>query len=134
MTHRSRWWSLTILSVLLAVLAAACSDVSESSNAGGTTGSDGGTTSADCGSDTVNIAVNPWTGSAVNANVAKVILEQELGCTVELVDIDEFAQFPALVHRRPRRRRSRCGRPATRRTTRSTSMVTRASSTGASWA
>ena len=96
MTHRPRWWSLTILTVLLAVLAAACSDVDEGSNDGGTTGSDGGTTTADCGSDTVNIAVNPWTGSAVNANVAKVIMEQELGCTVELTDIDEFAQFPAL--------------------------------------
>jgi glycine betaine/proline transport system substrate-binding protein len=96
MTHRPRWWSLTILTVLLAVLAAACSDVDEGSNDGGTTGSDGGATTADCGSDTVNIAVNPWTGSAVNANVAKVIMEQELGCTVELTDIDEFAQFPAL--------------------------------------
>src|SRR6187549_608504 len=95
MTHRPRWWSLTILTVLLAVLAAACSDVDEGSNDGGTSGSDGATT-ADCGSDTVNIAVNPWTGSAVNANVAKVIMEQELGCTVELTDIDEFAQFPAL--------------------------------------
>ena len=96
MTHRPRWWSLTILTVLLAVLAAACSDVDEGSNDGGTSGSDGGATTADCGSDTINIAVNPWTGSAVNANVAKVIMEQELGCTVELVDIDEFAQFPAL--------------------------------------
>ncbi|MBI2239069.1 MAG: ABC transporter substrate-binding protein [Actinobacteria bacterium] len=46
---------------------------------------------------TVTIAVNPWTGSAANANVAKIILEQELGYTVELVEIDEFAQFPALA-------------------------------------
>jgi glycine betaine/proline transport system substrate-binding protein len=45
---------------------------------------------------TITIAVNPWTGSAVNANVAKVLLEQQLGYTVELVEIDEFAQFPAL--------------------------------------
>jgi glycine betaine/proline transport system substrate-binding protein len=46
---------------------------------------------------TLTIAVNPWTGSAANANVAKIILEQELGYTVELVEIDEFAQFPALA-------------------------------------
>lgn len=46
---------------------------------------------------TLRIAVNPWTGSAVNANVAKVLLERELGYTVELVEIDEFAQFPALA-------------------------------------
>jgi glycine betaine/proline transport system substrate-binding protein len=46
---------------------------------------------------TVKIAVNPWTGSAVNANVAKILLEQELGYTVELVKIDENTQFPALA-------------------------------------
>ncbi len=46
---------------------------------------------------TVKIAVNPWTGSAVNANVAKILLEQELGYTVELVEIDENTQFPALA-------------------------------------
>lgn len=46
---------------------------------------------------TVRIAVNPWTGSAVNANVAKVLLERELGYTVELVEIDENSQFPALA-------------------------------------
>ena len=46
---------------------------------------------------TIKIAVNPWTGSAVNANVAKILLEQELGYTVELVDIDENTQFPALA-------------------------------------
>lgn len=46
---------------------------------------------------TLKIAVNPWTGSAVNANVAKLLLEQELGYTVELVKIDENTQFPALA-------------------------------------
>ena len=46
---------------------------------------------------TVRIAVNPWTGSAVNANIAKVLLERELGYTVELVEIDENSQFPAIA-------------------------------------
>jgi glycine betaine/proline transport system substrate-binding protein len=46
---------------------------------------------------TLRIAVNPWTGSAVNANVAKILLERELGYTVELVEIDENTQFPALA-------------------------------------
>jgi glycine betaine/proline transport system substrate-binding protein len=49
------------------------------------------------GGKTVRIAVNPWTGSAVNANVAKVLLERELGYTVELVEIDENNQFPAIA-------------------------------------
>jgi glycine betaine/proline transport system substrate-binding protein len=46
---------------------------------------------------TIRIAVNPWTGSAVNANVAKILLERELGYSVELVEIDENTQFPALA-------------------------------------
>jgi glycine betaine/proline transport system substrate-binding protein len=46
---------------------------------------------------TLRIAVNPWTGSAVNANVAKILLERELGYTVELVEIDENNQFPAIA-------------------------------------
>jgi glycine betaine/proline transport system substrate-binding protein len=46
---------------------------------------------------TLKIAVNPWTGSAVNANVAKILLERELGYRVELVEIDENTQFPALA-------------------------------------
>jgi glycine betaine/proline transport system substrate-binding protein len=47
--------------------------------------------------ETIRIAVNPWTGSAVNANVAKVLLERELGYKVELVEIDENRQFPAIA-------------------------------------
>ena len=46
---------------------------------------------------TLRIAVNPWTGSAVNANVAKILLESELGYAVELVKIDENTQFPAIA-------------------------------------
>jgi len=46
MTHRPKLWSLTILVVLLAVLAAACSDVSESNRPGGATGNDGRETRA----------------------------------------------------------------------------------------
>lgn len=42
------------------------------------------------------LAVNPWTGSAVNAHIAKVVLEAELGTEVELVDIDENATWPGL--------------------------------------
>jgi len=49
------------------------------------------------GDVTLRIAVNPWTGSAVNANVAKILLERELGYTVELVEIDENSQFPAIA-------------------------------------
>jgi glycine betaine/proline transport system substrate-binding protein len=92
-----RGWGFVAGLGLLMVVAAACSDVQEGGGVtagGGETG--GAASAAQCGGDTVSIAVNPWTGSAANANVAKAIMEQEMGCTVELVEIDEFAQFPAL--------------------------------------
>lgn len=43
----------------------------------------------------IKLAVNPWTGSAVNANVAKVALEA-MGTPVELVDIDENTTWAGL--------------------------------------
>ena len=44
----------------------------------------------------ITLAVNPWTGSAVNANVAKVILESKLGTKTTLLPIDENATWPGL--------------------------------------
>ena len=43
----------------------------------------------------VTIAVNPWDGSAANANVAKIVLEKQ-GVTVALKDIDENAVWAGL--------------------------------------
>jgi glycine betaine/proline transport system substrate-binding protein len=75
-----------------ALVAVACSDVSSST--GAASGSGGGV--PDNSGTTITIAVNPWVGSEANANLAKVLLEQKLGYTVELTKIDEFAQFPSL--------------------------------------
>jgi glycine betaine/proline transport system substrate-binding protein len=44
----------------------------------------------------IKLAVNPWTGSAVNANVAKLVLESKLGTPTELVNIDESPTWPGL--------------------------------------
>ncbi|MEX0846718.1 MAG: glycine betaine ABC transporter substrate-binding protein, partial [Ilumatobacteraceae bacterium] len=44
------------------------------------------------GGEGIVLAANPWTGSAVNANVAKVVLEQ-LGTPVEIIEIDENATW-----------------------------------------
>ena len=46
----------------------------------------------------LKIAVNPWTGSALDAQLAKILLEEKLGYRVELVAIDENAQFPSLAN------------------------------------
>ncbi len=45
----------------------------------------------------LRIAVNNWVGSELNAQVAKIVLEEGLGYDIELVSIDEIAQFPALA-------------------------------------
>jgi len=48
------------------------------------------------GADTVRLVANPWPGSYANAYVAAALLEQELGLVVEIVEIDENAQWVGL--------------------------------------
>ena len=92
----SKWRQTLVLVMALGLMAAACSDAgSGDGDETGTTGATGTQALPGEGVE-LSIAVNPWTGSAVNANIAKILLEQQLGYTVNLVDIDEFAQFPAL--------------------------------------
>jgi glycine betaine/proline transport system substrate-binding protein len=90
MTRFHRWRLLGVVATL-AMLAAACSDVSNNTSGGSSAGG-----VPDNSATTVNIAVNAWVGSAANANVAKDLLESKLGYTVKLTEIDEYAQFPAL--------------------------------------
>lgn len=45
----------------------------------------------------IKLAENPWSASSLNAYVAKILLEEQLGYTVEIVSIDENAQWPALA-------------------------------------
>jgi len=109
--RKSMWRWPAALVVMLALVAAACSDVEEGggevtgatgATGGGVTGATGGETGAEpviaqCGGETVVIAVNPWIGAEANANVVKVLMEQQMGCTVELQKINESAQFPAMA-------------------------------------
>jgi len=46
---------------------------------------------------TLKLASNPWSASQLNVAIAKVLLEEQLGYTVEIVEIDENAQWPALA-------------------------------------
>jgi glycine betaine/proline transport system substrate-binding protein len=51
----------------------------------------------DLGSETsITLAANPWNGSALNVAVAAQLLESEFGYDVEIVDIDENGQWPAI--------------------------------------
>jgi glycine betaine/proline transport system substrate-binding protein len=46
---------------------------------------------------TLKLASNPWSASQLNVAVAQALLEKQLGYTVEIVEIDENAQWPALA-------------------------------------
>jgi glycine betaine/proline transport system substrate-binding protein len=94
---RGRLWKWTVTFIgILAVLAAACSDVEGDGGDGGETGAGGGTV-AQCGSEPIRLAVNAWVGAEANAAVAAAVMEDQMGCTVELVEIDEFPQFSAMA-------------------------------------
>ena len=112
--HASRWRRIAAVVAGVALVASACGsddsgggdeggDASETTAAASTTAASGTeTTSGGTGGSTptgsgegISIAVNPWTGSAANANVAKLVLES-MGTPVELVDIDENATWPGL--------------------------------------
>jgi glycine betaine/proline transport system substrate-binding protein len=89
--------------VALSLVAAACGSDDDDGGSAGTeaapaeTSAAGGSAApAGGGDEVVRLAVNPWTGSAVNANVAKAVIEQAGLGTVELVEIDENAMWPAI--------------------------------------
>jgi glycine betaine/proline transport system substrate-binding protein len=46
--------------------------------------------------ESIKLAANPWSASQLNVTVAKILIEEELGYPVEIVAIDENAQWPAL--------------------------------------
>ena len=98
-----------VAAVALALVAAACGSDSKAGNAstaaGGTQGAlgtvgtspaAGGTTPAAAAGAPIKLAVNPWDGSAVNANIAKIVLESKLGTPTELVALDENAAWVGL--------------------------------------
>lgn len=90
---RSRTWGVATFAVLTLLLAA-CADVAETPDEGG---AGAGTAAAQCGGEPIVIAVNPWVGAEANANVVKSVMQQEMGCTVELQEVNESAQFPAMA-------------------------------------
>ncbi len=94
---------LAIATVAVALVAVACGSDSKASDAtsapaatGAATGAVGTNPAASGGGAGIKLAVNPWTGSAVNANVAKVVLESKLGTPTTLVALDENASWVGL--------------------------------------
>jgi len=56
----------------------------------------GGSSASSAPKIPLKLAENAWTGSSININVAKILLEEKLGYKVEIVTIDENAQWAAL--------------------------------------
>lgn len=46
---------------------------------------------------TIKLAENPWSASALNVAVARILIEEQLGYPVEVVTIGESAQWPAIA-------------------------------------
>ncbi len=85
----------------LVVVATACGSDTKAPASTGSVAPSGTSATADTSATTaagagISLAVNPWTGSAVNANIAKIVLEANLGTKTTLVDIDEKATWPGL--------------------------------------
>lgn len=71
---------ILIVLVALALVVTACGGNGE----GGDDGDGGGG-----GTETITLIVNPWTASRLNAEVAKKIIESELGNPVEITEVNE---------------------------------------------
>jgi glycine betaine/proline transport system substrate-binding protein len=92
MGKRSRWSLAVVLALMVALFAAACgSSKDESDNASG--GANAGTT--DCGKVVLN--EQAWAGSTANTYIAKAVLEDKLGCQVEITKIAEIPVYQALA-------------------------------------
>ena len=52
---------------------------------------------APSGDVTIKLVENPWSGSQVNVAVAKILIEEQLNYPVEIVTVDENAQWSALA-------------------------------------
>ncbi len=102
-SSRRRWrlgGRLVSLILVLGLVAAACgsddssSDTTAAEGDADASGDEGGGNRGDI--DTIKLAVNPWNGSAANVAVAKALLEDELGYSVEITELDENAQWAAI--------------------------------------
>lgn len=95
MKFTRNFWLVLALAALLTLALSACAPVASPGASGG---SDSSSAPADggAGAITIQLAENPWTASSLNVHVAKILLEEQLGHAVEIVSIDENAQWPAL--------------------------------------
>ena len=92
MGDRWRVRGVVVLALALALGVGACGEKKEETPA-----ASGDSTAAkkDCGKVTIN--ENAWAGSTANVYIAKAVLEDELGCQVEITKIAEIPVFQAMA-------------------------------------
>ncbi len=100
--HRNRklTWQVLILLLATAVLVGACVAPTPAAPApaGGEQTSASTTDAGSADKPVIQLAENPWSASALNVAVARILLERELGYEVEVVTIGESAQWPAIAN------------------------------------
>jgi glycine betaine/proline transport system substrate-binding protein len=89
--RRARAIRALLVTLALAVSIAACGEAKQET-AGGGGGAAGG---KDCGKVTLN--EQAWAGSTANTYIAKSVLEDKLGCRVEITKIAEIPVFQAMA-------------------------------------
>jgi glycine betaine/proline transport system substrate-binding protein len=91
---RARHAVAVVLALALALFMAACGEDKDDESA---SGGDGGSAAngKDCGKVVIN--ENAWAGSTANVYIAKAVLEEDLGCEVEVTKIAEIPVFQAMA-------------------------------------
>jgi len=96
MGHRRRYGALAA-TLALALGAAACGEAKDEEPATSAGGDETAETTPakECGTVTIN--EQAWAGSTANTYIAKAVLEDELGCEVEITKIAEIPVFQAMA-------------------------------------
>ncbi len=89
-THRTLW--AVVAALMVALFIAACGEEKDESGGDGGSASTGG---KDCGKVVLN--EQAWAGSTANTYIAKAVLEEDLGCDVEVTKITEIPVFQAMA-------------------------------------
>jgi glycine betaine/proline transport system substrate-binding protein len=89
-TKRTLW--AVVAALMLALFVAACGEEKDDSGGDGGSASTGG---KDCGKVVLN--EQAWAGSTANTYIAKAVLEEDLGCEVEVTKITEIPVFQAMA-------------------------------------
>src|SRR5919201_3738260 len=88
---RARGARVLACAVALALVVAGCGTKKEETAAGGGSAAGG----KKCGKVTLN--EHAWAGSTANTYIAKAVLEQKLGCTVDITKIAEIPVYQAMA-------------------------------------